>query len=124
MAKSATYFDGRFSHRPVDIKSAYVDGHLYHPTETHVVRKDEETSMVVERLETIVIRSDKDDSPRGLRAGVALNGAAQARAQADRRHRLREGTERRAARIGCLRSGLEFDLMQDGTVRYHRQIPP
>lgn len=50
---------GRFSHRPVDINSAYVDGHLYYPTETHVIRKDEETGQLVERLETIVIRSDK-----------------------------------------------------------------
>lgn len=50
---------GRFSHRPVDINSAYVDGHLYYPTETHLIRKDEETGQLVERLETIVIRSDK-----------------------------------------------------------------
>ena len=50
---------GRFSHRPVDINSAYVDGHLYYPTETHVIRKDEETGLLVERLETIVIRSDR-----------------------------------------------------------------
>ena len=57
--KTAVQRVGRFSHRPVDINSAYVDGHLYYPTETHVVRKDDETGLVVERLETIVIRSDK-----------------------------------------------------------------
>ena len=50
---------GRFSHRPVDINSAYVGGHLYYPTETHVVKRDEETGFMVERLETIVIRSDR-----------------------------------------------------------------
>lgn len=50
---------GRFSHRPVDINSAYVNGFLYYPTETHVVAKDEETGLLVERLETIVVRSDK-----------------------------------------------------------------
>ena len=50
---------GRFSHRPVDINSAYVGGHLYYPTETHVIKRDEETGLLVERLETIVIRSDR-----------------------------------------------------------------
>lgn len=50
---------GRFSHKPVDINGAYVNGHLYYPTETHVIRRDEESGMVVERLETIVIRSDR-----------------------------------------------------------------
>jgi len=50
---------GRFSHRPVDINSAYVNGFMYYPTETHVVAKDEETGQLVERLETIVVRSDK-----------------------------------------------------------------
>lgn len=50
---------GRFSHRPVDINSAYVNGFLYYPTETHVVAKDEETGGLVERLETIVVRSDR-----------------------------------------------------------------
>jgi hypothetical protein len=49
----------RFSHRPVDINSAYVNGFLYYPTETHVVAKDEDTGQLVERLETIVVRSDK-----------------------------------------------------------------
>ena len=50
---------GRFSHRPVDINSAYVGGHLYYPTETHVIKRDEDTGFMVERLETIVIRSDR-----------------------------------------------------------------
>lgn len=50
---------GRFSHRPIDINSAYIDGKLYYPTETHVVKLDEETGLVVERLETLVIRSDR-----------------------------------------------------------------
>ena len=50
---------GRFSHRPIDINSAYVDGNLYYPTETHVVKLDEETGTLVERLETLVIRSDR-----------------------------------------------------------------
>ncbi len=50
---------GRFSHRPVDINGAYVNGHLYYPTETHVIRRDEETGMMVERVETMVVRSDR-----------------------------------------------------------------
>lgn len=50
---------GRFSHKPVDINGAYVNGHLYYPTETHVIRRDDETGMVVERVETIVVRSDR-----------------------------------------------------------------
>lgn len=50
---------GRFSHTPVDINGAYVNGHLYYPAETHVIKKDEESGQIVERLETIVIRSDR-----------------------------------------------------------------
>ena len=49
---------GRFSYNPVDINSAYVNGHLYYPTRLHSrVLNDE--NKVVERLETWVIRSDK-----------------------------------------------------------------
>ena len=50
---------GRFTHKPVDINGAYINGHLYYPTETHLIRKDEESGILVERLETIVIRSDR-----------------------------------------------------------------
>jgi hypothetical protein len=50
---------GRFSYRPVDINGAFVGGHLYYPTETLVTKLDEESHQVVERLETIVIRSDR-----------------------------------------------------------------
>ncbi|MBV5326505.1 MAG: DUF3631 domain-containing protein [Chlorobium sp.] len=50
---------GRFSHKPVDVNGAYVNGYLYYPTETHVIKRDEETGQLVERLETIVIRSDR-----------------------------------------------------------------
>lgn len=50
---------GRFSYNPVDINGAYVNGYLYYPTKTHVIREDENTGAPVERLETIVIRSDR-----------------------------------------------------------------
>jgi hypothetical protein len=50
---------GRFSYRPVDINGAFVGGHLYYPTETLVAKLDEESGQIVERLETIVIRSDR-----------------------------------------------------------------
>lgn len=50
---------GRFSYKPVDINGAFVNGHLYYPTETYVAKRDEETGSFVERLETIVIRSDR-----------------------------------------------------------------
>jgi hypothetical protein len=50
---------GRFSYKPVDINGAYVNGHLYYPTETLVTKKDDETGSLVRRLETIVIRSDR-----------------------------------------------------------------
>ena len=49
---------GRFSYNPVDINSAYVNGHLYYPTRLHSRALNEENK-VVERLETWVIRSDK-----------------------------------------------------------------
>jgi hypothetical protein len=50
---------GRFSYKPVDINGAFVGGHLYYPTETLVAKFDEDKGQVVERLETIVIRSDR-----------------------------------------------------------------
>jgi hypothetical protein len=50
---------GRYSYRPVDINGAYVNGHLYYPTETRVAEIDEKTGTLVERRETIVIRSDR-----------------------------------------------------------------
>lgn len=49
---------GQFSHNPIDINGAFVNGHLYYPAVTHVVKKDEESGAIVELLETIVIRSD------------------------------------------------------------------
>jgi hypothetical protein len=50
---------GRYSYNPVDINGAYVNGHLYYPTETHVAKIDDDSGVLVERLETIVIRSDR-----------------------------------------------------------------
>lgn len=50
---------GRFSYKPVDINGAYVNGFLYYPTETRVVKLDEETGVPLELRETIVVRSDK-----------------------------------------------------------------
>ena len=49
---------GQFSHNPIDINGAFVNGHLYYPSVTHVVKKDEKNGAIVELLETIVIRSD------------------------------------------------------------------
>jgi hypothetical protein len=50
---------GRFSYKPVDINGAFVGGHLYYPTETLEAKFDKDKGRVVERLETIVIRSDR-----------------------------------------------------------------
>lgn len=50
---------GRYSYRSVDINGAYVNGHLYYPTETRVTDIDEKTGTLVERRETVVIRSDR-----------------------------------------------------------------
>ena len=49
---------GRYSYRPVDINGAYVNGHLYYPTEIHVVEINK-AGVMEELLETIVIRSDR-----------------------------------------------------------------
>jgi hypothetical protein len=50
---------GRYSYQPIDINGAYVNGHLYYPTEIRVTETDENTGILVERRETIVIRSDR-----------------------------------------------------------------
>lgn len=50
---------GRFSFNLIDINGAYVNGFLYYPTETHIVKRDDDTGSIVERLETVVIRSDR-----------------------------------------------------------------
>lgn len=50
---------GRFSHKPVDINCGFANGFMYYPTETHVVKRDETTGQLVERIDTLVIRSDR-----------------------------------------------------------------
>jgi hypothetical protein len=50
---------GRYSYRPVDINGAYVNGHLYYPAEIRVAEVEEDNEALVERRETIVIRSDR-----------------------------------------------------------------
>jgi hypothetical protein len=50
---------GKCSYNPVDINGAYVRGHLYYPTEILDRKIDEETGQIVERLETLVVRSDR-----------------------------------------------------------------
>jgi hypothetical protein len=49
---------GCYSYNPVDINGAYINGHLYYPTEIHVVEVNK-AGVMEERLETIVIRSDR-----------------------------------------------------------------
>ena len=50
---------GSFSHNPIDINGAYANGHLYYPTQMHVIRRDEGSGQIVERLDTVVVRSDR-----------------------------------------------------------------
>jgi hypothetical protein len=72
---------GRFAYKPININGAYHNGHLYYTVQTlnrgvDVIRKEtgEEVVQTVERLETVVVRSDRTvhsavwaPAPRGTR---------------------------------------------------------
>jgi hypothetical protein len=84
---------GRFAYRPVNINGAYHNGHLYYPVQilsrtSDVVPGEGGTSVVrdVERLETVVVRSD-----RTLHSAVVA-AAPRGTREKDRVMRLTDGT--------------------------------
>jgi hypothetical protein len=50
---------GQYSYQPQDINGAYVHGHLFYPTRILEVSRNEKTGEMVQRLNTVVVRSDR-----------------------------------------------------------------
>jgi len=63
---------GRFGYKPVDLATAFSNGHLYYPVRTLVNSQDDINSPLSSRTETVVVRSDRtihtvkeEPTPRG-----------------------------------------------------------